>query len=277
MLRGDFSGLTIKRKCELLGVCRSRIYYKPRGKTPETLEFEELIRAHIDFIHTNQCYLGVKKLSKKISEQLGRTVGKKLVRRLMREMGIFAVYPKPNLSKSNKEHKKYPYLLRNKLIFLPNQVWAIDITYIKMGRSHMYLTAIIDWHSRFIVGWELSDTLETAPVLEALKKAVKQYGVPAIINSDQGSQFTSDEYTEYLKSLKIRQSMDGKARWVDNVIIERWFRNLKCEDIYIKEYNSPKELLLGVSAYIKEYNTERPHQSLDYQYPINVYHMKFVA
>jgi len=141
----------------------------------------------------------------------------------------------------------------------------------------MYLTAIIDWHSRFIVGWELSDTLDTAPVLDAVKKAIKKYGTPAIINSDQGSQFTSGEYTSFLKEQKIRQSMDGRARWIDNVIIERWFRSLKCDGIYINEYNTPKELLLGVSSYIEEYNNIRPHQSLDYQYPVQVYESSFTA
>ena len=163
-------------------------------------------------------------------------------------------------------------MLRNMPIFMPNQVWAIDITYIKMGRSHMYLTAIIDWYSRFIVGFALSDTLDTAPVLDAVKRAVNRYGVPAIINSDQGSQFTSDDYTGFLREQKIRQSMDGKARWVDNVIIERWFRSLKCDDIYINEYRMPKELRLGIAAYVKEYNTERPHQSLGYKYPTQAYH-----
>lgn len=191
--------------------------------------------------------MGSRKLLKKLVQDDGITgIGRQLVRRYMQEMGIFAVYPKPDTSAPNKQHKKFPYLLRGKQIWLPNQVWAVDITYISLGRSHMYLTAIIDWYSRFIVGWALSDTLETAPVLEALKQAIERYGVPAIINSDQGSQFTSGEYGSYLKSLGIRQSMDGKARWVDNVIIERWFRSLKQEEIYINEYQSPRELRLGI-------------------------------
>jgi putative transposase len=175
------------------------------------------------------------------------------------------------LSKRNKNHPVFPYLLKNKAIFLPNQVWALDITYIKMGRSHMYLTAIIDWYSRFIVGWELSDSLDTAPVLEALKQAIAKYGVPSIINSDQGSQFTSDDYVGFLKSQRIRQSMDGKARWVDNVLIERWFRSLKCENIYINEYTSPKALRKGISEYVKQYNCERPHSEHDGDYPSEVY------
>lgn len=147
------------------------------------------------------------------------------------------------------------------MIAKPNQVWAIDITYIKMGKGHMYMTAIIDWYSRYIVGWALSDTLDTAPVLEAVTSTIEQYGKPEIINSDQGSQFTSAEYTDYLKSNRIKQSMDGKARWVDNVIIERWFRSLKTEYIY----------RAGISDYIAEYNHERPHQSHDYKVPCEVY------
>jgi putative transposase len=139
----------------------------------------------------------------------------------MEEIGICCVYPKPNLSKKGRESKIFPYLLRNKDIFMSNQVWAIDITYIPMCKSHMYLTAVIDWYSRFIVGWELSDTLEVAPIITAVERAIKTHGIPAIINSDQGSQFSSDEYINLLKTQKIRQSMDGKARWIDNVIIER--------------------------------------------------------
>ena len=204
-------------------------------------------------------------------------IGRKLVRRYMQEMGIWSVYPKPNLSMPGKGHKKFLYLLRNKEIWLPNQVWAVDITYISIGHTHMYLTAIIDWYSRYIVGWALSDTLETAPVLEALKEAFAKHGVPGIINSDQGSQFTSTEYIDLLKSMNIRQSMDGKARWVDNVIIERWFRSLKTEHIYITEYSSPRELRNGLKEYIREYNCERPHQSLDYLRPEQVYYMMFKA
>jgi putative transposase len=194
----------------------------------------------------------------------------------MDEMGIYAIYPKPNLSKPGKGHH-VPYLLKNARIFLPNQVWSIDITYIPMKHGHMYLTAIIDWYSRFIVGWELSDTLDTATVLAAVKSAMKKYGTPAIINSDQGSQFTSDAYKELLRQHGIRQSMDGKARWVDNVIIERWFRSLKTEYVYINEYNSPRELRMGVRDYVTDYNGLRPHQSHGYATPEQVFHNVFVA
>ncbi len=188
----------------------------------------------------------------------------------MSEMGIYAIYPKPNLSRPGKGHK-VPYLLKNMSIFMPNQVWAVDITYIPMKRGHMYLTAVIDWHSRYIVGWELSDTLDAAPVLAAIRAAIEKHGVPAIINSDQGSQFTSDAYKDLLKQHGIRQSMDGKARWVDNVIIERWFRSLKTEYIYINEYDSPKALRRGIRDYVADYNGLRPHQSLGYSTPEQVY------
>ena len=141
-----------------------------------------------------------------------------------------------------------------------------------MGRSHMYLTAIIDWHSRYIVGWALADTLDTTPVLDAVKRAIEIHGKPTIINSDQGCQFTSSEYVSHLESGSIRQSMDGKARWVDNVIIERWFRSLKCDNVYLNDYQSPRELRAGIGAYVLEYNNERPHQSLDYKMPFEVFY-----
>ena len=276
------TSLSIMRRCELLSLNRSSVYYKPKLVCSREFERLEFVRSRIDYYNTKLCYLGAKKLGKKITREdralaneqgidLG-VVGKKLVRRLMCEMGIHAIYPKPNTSKKAKQHKHFPYLLRNKAIFLPNQVWAVDITYIRMGRSHMYLTAIIDWASRYIVGWTLSDTLEAAPVVDAMDTAIKKYGIPAIINSDQGSQFSSDDYIALLAGYGIRQSMDGKARWIDNVIIERWFRSLKCDDIYINEYLTPRELKAGIANYIHEYNFERPHQTLNYEYPADVYH-----
>ncbi len=232
--------------------------------------------SRLDYWHSVLPTMGVRKLRKKLQDE-DIKVGRKRIKRLMEKMGICAIYPKPNLSKANKMHKKHPYLLRNKPIYLPNQVWAVDITYIKMRHSHMYLTAIIDWYSRYIVGFELSDTLETAPVLKAVQRAIRDFGTPAIINSDQGSQFTSEAYTEYLKSQNIAQSMDGKARWVDNVLIERWFRSLKHEDIYIQDYATPKELREGVRTYVETYNTIRPHQNLDYKSPSEIFFGRFAA
>lgn len=267
------SELSIKRQCELLEINRTSVYYTA---VIADLEREEQIKSRLDHWHTKMCYLGVRRLRAKLREA-GLHAGRKLIRRYMEEMGIYCIYPKPNLSKRNKEHKIFPYLLRNIAITTPNQVWAIDITYIKMGKSHMYLTAVIDWYSRYIAGWELSDTLDTAPVLQAVKSAIEAHGKPSIINSDQGSQFTGEEYTSFLQTEMIRQSMDGKARWVDNVIIERWFRSLKCDNIYINEYQTPYALRSGIAKYVVEYNTERPHQSFEYRTPQMVYTCKTAA
>jgi putative transposase len=260
--------LTVARQCELLEVNRTSVYYVP---VEPDRERESMIKSRLDYWHTKMPYLGVRKLRRKLQHEDHIKVGRKLIKRYMDEMGIYAVYPKPNLSKNNKQHKVYPYLLRGLDINRPNQAWAIDITYIKMGKSHMYLTAIIDWYSRYIVGWELSDTLDTAPVLAAAKEAIDRYGKPEIINSDQGCQFTSDSYTNYLKSLNIKQSMDGKARWIDNVVIERWFRSLKVERIYTHEYLTPRALRVGIREYVQEYNTERPHETHGYLTPQEVY------
>ena len=185
--------------------------------------------------------MGTRKLAAKLRAE-GHAVGRKLVRTYMQEMEIHAVYPKLNLSKRNFKEAIVPYLLRNKVVCFPNQVWSIDISYIRMQRGHMYLTAIINWFSRKIMGWELSDARKTEPVLEAVQSAVERFGIPAILNSDQGSQFTRMEYKTLLRSLSIRQSMDGKSRWADNIMIERWFRSLKTEMVYINEFRSPKEL-----------------------------------
>jgi putative transposase len=265
----------VRRRCELLGVGRWEAYQKPRDPDPADLAWEEHLKKRIDYWHTKMPYAGSRKIKKKLRECDSLMVGRKLVQRLMSEMGIHAIHPKPNLSKPRKDHKRFPYLLKNKAILFPNQVWAIDITYIPMKQGHMYMTAIIDWHSRFIVGWALSDTLDTEPVIEALERAMERHGTPSIINSDQGAQFTSDAYIKFLKANGVRQSMDGKARWIDNVIIERWFRSLKTEYVYINDYASPRELRAGISGYVQEYNEIRPHQSLDYEVPAAVYHMPF--
>jgi len=260
--------LSVARQCELLKINRTSVYYTPAEYDRDR---EKEIKNRLDYWHTKMPYLGVRKLRNRLQTEDRISVGRKLIKRYMDEMDIYAVHPKPNLSKRNMQHKIYPYLLRKLDINRPNQVWSIDITYIRMGRSHMYLSAIIDWYSRYIVGWELSDTLDTAPVLAAVKDATSRYGKPEIINSDQGSQFTSDNYTVYLKTANIRQSMDGKARWVDNVIIERWFRSLKTERIHPYEYLTPRALRTGLREYIKEYNTERPHQTHGYLTPEEVY------
>lgn len=266
--------LSVSRQCELLEINRTSFYYTPKK---EDSVFENLVKNRLDYWHTKMPYMGVRKLRDRLQEIDKIPVGRRLIKRYMSEMGIYAMYPKPKLSQGNKKHKVHPYLLRGLDINQVNQVWAIDITYIRMGSSHMYLSAIIDWHSRYLVGWELSDTLDTAPVLKAVKEAIGRYGKPGIINSDQGCQFTSDEYTSYLKEEGIRQSMDGKGRWVDNVVIERWFRSLKTECIYPYEYLSPRELRAGIRGYIEEYNTQRPHQTHNYLTPYQTFFGKEAA
>ena len=226
--------------------------------------------ARIDHWHTQMPAIGSRKIAVLLREE-GLTVGRKMVRNCMGEMAISAVYPKINLSKRNFKQATVPYLLRNYPVRFPNQVWSIDITYIKMHHSHMYLTAIIDWCSRKIVGWNLSDTLNTESVIAAVNNATATHGIPAILNSDQGCQFTSDEYKARLRELGIRQSMDGKSRWADNIMIERWFRTLKTEKIYINEYSSPKALRRDISDFIREYNEVRPHEALDYATPSSWY------
>lgn len=260
------SELSIRRQCELLHVSRSSVYYEPKEPTESDLQRKEEIMARIDYWHTVLPCMGTRKIAVKLCQE-GHSVGRKLVRSYMQEMGICAVYPKPNLSKRNFREGIVPYLLKNRTVSFPNEVWSIDITYIKMHRSHMYLTAVIDWFSRKIVGWTLSETLDTQPVLEAVRNAVEQYGTPAILNSDQGSQFTSGPYKELLKELRIRQSMDGKSRWADNIMIERWFRSLKTELIYINEFRTPRELRREISTYIRAYNALRPHEALGYNTP----------
>jgi len=232
--------------------------------------------SRIDYWHTLLPAIGSRKIVVKLREE-GYPVGRKYVRKCMEEMGIHAIYPKANLSKRNFQQAIVPYLLRNHPVYFPNQVWSIDITYIKMHHGHMYLTAIIDWFSRKIVGWKLSDTLDTSEVIAAVRGAVQTAGIPAILNSDQGCQFTSGEYKQLMKELGIRQSMDGKSRWADNIMIERWFRSLKTEMIYINEFVNPRELRKAIGDYIESYNTIRPHEALDYETPQSVYSRYFAA
>ena len=276
LIQKNNRNLSVRRQCELLGVSHSSVYTKHADPDEEKAQLREKIMERLDYWHTTLPSAGSRKLVVKLKED-GFTAGRKLVRRLMQEMGIWPIYPKPNLSKRNFKESIVPYLLRNKVVSFPNQVWSIDITYIKLGRGHMYLTAIIDWYSRKIVGWNLSDTLGVQPVLEAVRSAVNQFGAPAILNSDQGSQFTGNEYKQLLKDLHICQSMDGKSRWADNIMIERWFRSLKTELIYINEFLSPRALGQAIRSYINDYNSIRPHEALDYATPDAVYYASFCA
>lgn len=263
--------LSIRRQCELLRLNRSGLYYNAILPDATAVEFEESLMARIDHWHTRCPYLGSRKIVIKLLED-GFPVCRKTVRRLMLKMGIYAVYPKSNLSKRNFKEAIVPYLLRDYTASYPNQVWSIDITYIPMPHGHMYLTAIIDWYSRRLVGHYLSDTLDATSVIYTVKETVKKCGIPAIINSDQGSQFTSDDYKALLHSLNIRQSMDGRSRWADNIMIERWFRSFKYEEAYLTLYNNIKDARVAIGRYVHTYNFERCHSALDYKTPAECYY-----
>lgn len=268
--------LSVRRQCELLSMNRSSLYYVAVEANKQQNDMEEALMKRIDYWHNKCPYMGSRKIAVMLLEE-GYQVSRKVVRRLMQQMGVYAIYPKINLSKRNFKESIVPYLLRNYEARFPNQVWSIDITYIPMKHGHMYLTAIIDWYSRKIVGHYLSDTLDTDSVVQALDGAIAKHGIPAILNSDQGSQFTSKEYKNTLKAYGIRQSMDGKSRWADNIMIERWFRSLKTEQIYPNEYKTPRELRMLINRYIDEYNKIRPHEALDYRVPDAVYYGAFAA
>lgn len=262
--------MPLSKLAELLDVNRTSVYYE----SSEPSELEVAIKHAIDEMHTENPTWGSRQLSKQLKKQ-GFNIGRLKTRRYMTEMGIDAIYPKPNLSKRNQEHKIYPYLLRNMVINRVNQVWAIDITYIKLRRGFIYLTAIIDWHTRCIIGWELDDTLETAMVKRALSKALA-ISKPEIINSDQGSQFTSNEYIELIESNKIKISMDAKGRWADNIMIERWFRTLKYDEVYLKDYENIREARREIGGFIHKYNFVRLHSSLGYEAPGVMYYPKLL-
>jgi putative transposase len=266
LVEPEHARLSIARQCELLSLARSSYYYKAATESPENLRLMRLI----DEQYTKRPFYGVEKMTGWLREDKGERVNPKRVRRLMRLMGIEAIYPKPRLSQSNAEHRIYPYLLRDVKIDRPNQVWSTDITYIRLLGGFVYLVAIIDWYSRYILSWQISNTLEVDFCLTALEDAL-QIGRPEIFNSDQGSQFTSCEFTGRLERAGIRISMDGRGRVFDNIFIERFWRTLKYDDIYIKNYEDVPALLQGVGDYLVFYNGERRHQSLGNRTPGSVY------
>jgi putative transposase len=257
--------LSIKKQAELLRLNRSSLYYQPVPPSPE----EIAVKHRIDEIYTAFPFYGSRRITAQLRKE-GFWVNRKAVQRHMREMGLAAIYPGPNLSRRNREHRIYPYLLRNLDITRPNQVWGIDITYIRLVRGWMYLVAIIDWYSRFVVGWALDQCMETTFVLQAMEEALAR-ARPEIMNSDQGSQFTSPEYINLLQSAGIKISMDGKGRAIDNIFTERLWRSLKYEEVYLNEYNSPREARIGINRYLEFYNYRRIHQSLEYKTPAEVY------
>ena len=251
------NALSIVRQCRLLNLNRSGLYYKPA----EPCEEEPEIRRLIDIIHTKRPYLGARRITDAL-QGVNYRINRKRVERLMREMGIQAIYPKPNTSKPNAKHKIYPYLLRNLTIDRPNQVWATDITYIPMPKGFVYLTVIMDWYSRKVLSWRLSNSMDTSFCIDALEEAMHYHGKPEIFNSDQGSQFTSECFTGVLKANDIRISMDGKGAWRDNVFVERLWRSVKYEEVYLNAYESMQEAKDGIGEWIEFYNRERKHQTL---------------
>ncbi|EIA1343614.1 IS3 family transposase [Vibrio parahaemolyticus] len=258
--------LPIKRQCELLSIARSTAYYQPIGLSAEEIE----LRRMIDEIHLQYPFMGSRRIRNELAKK-GHNVNRKRVVRLMRDMGIGAIYSKPRTTLANKAHKVYPYLLCDIEVTYPNQVWAIDITYIPMAKGFLYLVAIIDWYSRKVLSWRLSNTMDTSFCIEALEDALKHYGPPDIFNSDQGSQFTSTEFTQKLIDHGVRISIDGKGRWVDNVFIELLWRSLKYEEVYLKAYTTPREAELEIGHYMVFYNEERNHQGLNDLTPDEAY------
>ena len=264
------SQLSIRCQCRLLQIPRSTVYYQLSGESAENLKIMETI----DRLHLIDPSAGSRRMYKYLRRSTGKKIGRERVRRLMRVMGVEAVYPRKRTTIPGAPSGISPYRLRGLDINRPNQVMCADITYIPMRRGFMYLFAIMDWYSRKVIAWELSNTLDTAFCLKCLKRALRTSGAPEIMNTDQGCQFTSDDWIECLKAANITISMDGKRRWLDNVVIERFWRSIKYEDIYLKSYENPRELEKGIGAYILRYNNFRPHQSLSDATPNEVYSKK---
>ena len=258
--------LSLTRQSQILELSRSSLYYEAVPVSDRDLELMRLI----DEIHLKYPYMGSRSIRDQLQDK-GHQIGRQHVSTLMKKMGIAALYRKPRLSKPHPEHKVYPYLLRGLAITKANHVWAADITYLPMARGFCYLVAIMDWASRKVLSWRLSNTLDVSFCVEALKEALARYGTPEIFNTDQGSQFTSDNFVEILQDRGISISMDGKGRWMDNVFIERLWWSVKYQDVYLKAYESIAETRKGLIKYFDFYNRSRRHQSLDRRTPDDVY------
>jgi len=256
---------SIRKQCELLGINRSSLYYRAVGIN----DYNLLLMNELDKQYTETPFYGVLKMTHHL-RTLGHQVNQKRVRRLLRLMGLEAVYPKPNSSKANPEHKIYPYLLRNMPIERCNQVWSTDITYIRLKHGFVYLMAIIDWYSRYVLNWALSTTLEADFCIEALNETLEGASCE-IFNTDQGSQFTTPRFTQPLLDKGIKVSMDGRGRALDNIFVERLWRSVKYEKVYLNDFNTVNEAYLGLKEYFEFYNNKRFHQSLDYQTPADIY------
>ena len=246
------------RRCELLNISRSSIYYQPKSVS----DTDQTLMKLIDETHTAKSFLGSRRIVDSLADDHNQVVNRKRVSRLMKVMGIQAIYPKPRTTQSNPQHKVYPYLLRNMNIDQSNQVWATDITYIPMVKGFIYLTVIMDWYSRKVLSWRLSNSMDTSFCIHALEEAIYRYGRPIIFNTDQGSQYTSEAFTQVLKDNDIRISMDGKGAWRDNVFVELLWRSVKYEEVYLNAYESMSEAKQSLQKYFKFYNQNRKHQTL---------------
>jgi putative transposase len=258
--------LSVVRQCELLGLPRSSYYYEPVAASTEELRLMQMI----DEQYLRQPIFGSRRMTKWLTEDCGENVNRKRVQRLMRVMGLEAIYPKPRLSGPAPNHKVYPYLLRDVPIVRVDQVWGTDITWVPMPQGFMYLAAVIDWYSRYVIAWRLSNTLDGEFCLEMLDEALVQ-GKPEVFNTDQGAQFTSSAWTNRLLSAGVQVSMDGKGRCLDNVWVERLWRTVKYEELYLKRYETVPLLQVGLKAYFSFYNEQRRHQALGYRTPGTVY------
>lgn len=256
------ASLSVRRQCELLRLARSALYYTPEATTAEELA---LMRA-IDELHLRSPFYGSRKVAHILSAR-GEPINRKCVQRLMRLMGLESCAPKPNTSRANKAHPTFPYLLKHLKIHSANQVWATDITYIPMSFGFGYLVAIMDLHSRLVLSWKLSNTMDSSFCVEALQEALSRFPQPVIFNSDQGAQFTDKRFTDELLKRGIKVSMDGKGRYLDNIFVERLWRTLKYEEVYLHAYDNLGEARKGIARHFRSYNTERPHQALGYQTP----------
>lgn len=258
--------MPITKQCTLLGIKRGKVYHK-RKISEKKLE----LMNRIDELYTEDPTRGQRRMRHALRKQFGINAGRSVIRKTMEMLGIEAIHPRKNLSSPNQQHKKYPYLLRNVPIKRINQVWSTDITYIRLKGGFVYLTAIVDWYSRFVLAWRLSITLDTRFCAEALQEALDKYGNPEVFNTDQGCQFTSAEFTGILEARGIAISMDGKGRALDNIFVERLWRTVKYDDIYIKGYTTVAECKAGLGAFFDRYNNKREHQSLGGNYPAEVY------
>lgn len=262
--------LALSRQCQLLAVTRSVVYAQRKRLHKDLSELDLLLLQLLDEKYTRHPFYGSRRMTKYL-HGCGHAVNRKRIRRLMQTLGLAGMAPGPHTSKPHPQHKIYPYLLRGVDINRPNQVWSTDITYIRLPRGFVYLVAIIDWYSRKVLAWRLSNTMDASFCVDCLEAAIKNYGAPEIFNTDQGSQFTSEIFTGVLRNSGIIISMDGRGRALDNIFVERLWRTVKYEEIYLKKHDNLQDLLMGLTSYFLFYNEERQHQSLDYQTPSQVY------